>query len=66
MLSEQIQAGTFEFALDHLVDHKLDLSALDERFNNDEVGAVAYDPRVMLKIVLQAYNAGLTLAPRSN
>lgn len=59
MLHEQIQPGTFEFALDHLVDHELDLSALDARFNNDEVGASAYDPRVMLKIVLLAYSRGL-------
>lgn len=59
MLHEQIQPGTFEFALDHLVDHELDLSALDARFRNDEVGASAYDPRVMLKIVLLAYSRGL-------
>lgn len=59
MLHEQIQPGSFEFALDHLVDHELDLSALDARFHNDEVGASAYDPRVMLKIVLLAYSRGL-------
>jgi transposase len=59
MLHEQIHPGTFEFALDHLVDNELDLSRLDARFNNDEVGASAYDPRVMLKIVLLAYSRGL-------
>ena len=59
MLDEQIQAGTFEFALDHLIDHELDCSALDARFCNDEVGALAYDPRVMLKIVLLAYSRGI-------
>ena len=59
MLAEQIQPGTFEFALDHLVDHELDLSALDARFRNDQGGASAYDPRVMLKIVLLAYSRGL-------
>lgn len=59
VLAEQIQPGTFEFALDHLVDHELDLSALDARFRNDETGASAYDPRVMLKIVLLAYSRGL-------
>lgn len=52
VLSEQIQPGTFEFALDHLVDNEPDLRALDARFCNDETGASAYDPRVMLKIVL--------------
>lgn len=64
MLHEQIQPGTFEFALDHLVDHELDLSALDARFSNDEVGASAYDPRVMLKIVLLAYSRGLLSSRR--
>ena len=32
---------------------------MDARFNNDEVGASAYDPRVMLKVVLLGYSQGL-------
>ncbi len=59
VLSEQVQPGTFEFTLDHLVDHELDLSALDAKFKNDLSGASAYDPGVMLKIVLLAYSRGL-------
>ena len=59
VLSEQIEPGSFAFALDYLVEHELDFSALDARFNNDEVGASAYDPRVMLKVVLLAYSQGL-------
>jgi transposase len=59
VLSEQIEPGSFAFALDHLVDHELDFSALDAKFNNDEVGASAYDPRVMFKIVLLAYSQGI-------
>lgn len=59
VLSEQLQPGTFEFTLDHLIDHELDFSALDARFRNDRTGATAYDPRVMLKIVLLAYSRGL-------
>ena len=53
-LSEQIVPGSFAFALAYLVDHELDLSPLDARFNNDAVSASAYDPRVMLKVVLLA------------
>lgn len=64
VLSEQIQPGTFEFALDHLIDHEIDLSALDARFKNDDTGASAYDPRVMLKIVLLAYSRGLISSRR--
>jgi transposase len=59
VLDEQIQPGTFEFALQHLVDVELDLTPLDARFRNDATGASAYDPRVMLKIVLLAYSRGL-------
>ena len=64
VLADQIQPGTFEFALDHLVDHELDLTALDARFRNDATGASAYDPRVMLKIVLLAYSRGLITSRR--
>ncbi len=59
VLSEQYVPGSFAFALNYLVDHELDLSALDAQFNNEKVGASAYDPRVMLKIVLLAYSQGL-------
>lgn len=55
----RLLGGTFEFTLDHLVDHERDLSALDVGFDNDETGAPAYDPRVMLKIVLLGCNRGL-------
>ncbi len=59
VLSEQIIPGSFAFALDYLVNNELDLAPLDAKFKNDEVGASAYDPRVMLKIVLLAYSQGL-------
>ena len=59
VLSEQLIPGSFAFALDYLVDHELDLSAMDAEFKNDEVGASAYDPRVMLNIVLLAYSQGI-------
>ena len=59
VLSEQILPGSFAFAVDYLVDNELNLNPLDDRFRNDEVGASAYDPRAMLKIVLLAYSQGL-------
>jgi hypothetical protein len=54
VLSEQIVPGSFAFALNYLVDNELDLTAMDTRFKNDEVGASAYDPRVMLKRCCQS------------
>lgn len=57
-LSRQIVPGSFEFALSHLIDH-LSLSAFEMRFRNDAVGAPAYPPAVLLKIVLLAYSKGI-------
>lgn len=59
VLDAQIQPGSFEYALDYLVDHELDLGALHACHNNDATGAPAYDPAVLLKIVLLAYSRGL-------
>jgi len=42
VLSEEIIPGSFAFALNHLVDSELDLSALDAKFKNDDTGASAY------------------------
>jgi transposase len=61
---KQILPGTFEHALVHLIDHKLDCAAFDVRYRNDETGAAAYDPRVLLKIVLLGYSRGLISSRR--
>lgn len=57
--SEQILPGSFEYALNWLIDQQVDLSVFDARFSNDDGGAPAYDPGVLLKIVLYAYSRGL-------
>jgi len=56
---KQIVPGTFEYALHHLMEHTVDLSAFDAQYDNDERGARAYHPKVLLKIVLFAYSRGL-------
>ena len=58
-LSRQLLPGTFAYALHYLLDHKIDLSEIESRHRNDEVGAPAYEPRVLLKIVLLAYAHGI-------
>ena len=59
VLESQLVPGSFEHALDVLMDNEIDLSPLAARFCNDETGAPAYDPAVMLKIVLLAYSRGV-------
>ncbi|MGH8458211.1 MAG: IS1182 family transposase [Nevskiales bacterium] len=55
----QILPGSFEYALSWLIDYEIDLSVFEARFANDDGGAPAYDPGVLLKIVLYAYSRGL-------
>ena len=59
-LADQIQPGTFEYAIDYLIERQLDLSQFEKRYNNDSGGAKAYHPKVLLKIVLLAYSRGTT------
>jgi transposase len=56
----QLQPGTFEHAVHHLVDKRMDLSIFYPNYQIDAVGRPAYDPAVLLKIVLFAYSKGIT------
>jgi len=58
-LARQLLPGTFEHALNHLLDHAIDLSHFDTRFRNDTTGAPAYPPGMLLKVVLFAYSQGI-------
>ena len=42
-----------------MIDHKINMTTFDALRKNDAAGAPAYDPRVMLKIVLAAYARGM-------
>ncbi|RFC33232.1 MAG: Transposase [Candidatus Nitrotoga sp. SPKER] len=55
----QVIPGSFEYALCYLVDHELDLSAFNVRYKNDVDGASAYNPAVLIKIILLAYCRGI-------
>jgi len=57
---KQILPGTFEYTLHYLIDNEIDLSIFDLRYHNDETGAPAYDPAILLKIILYAYSRGIT------
>jgi len=61
---QQITPGTFEYALAHIVDNRLDLSGFDKWYKNDKKGAAAYPPTVMLKIILFGYSRGFITSCR--
>jgi len=58
-LEDQLMPGTLEFAIHTLVEKRLDLSIFEGRYRNDETGRAAYDPKVLLKVVLLGYSRGL-------
>jgi len=58
-LERQLLPGSIEYALNYLIDHKLDLSRFDARFHNDATGAAAYPPGMLLKVILFGYSQGI-------
>jgi transposase len=58
-LEDQLLPGTLEFAIHTLVETRLDTSGFEQRYRNDETGRTAYDPKILLKIVLLGYARGL-------
>jgi len=58
-LEDQLLEGSLEYAIHVLVENKMNMSLFDCRYNNDETGCPAYDPKILLKVVLFAYSRGL-------
>jgi transposase len=58
-LEDQLMPGTLEFAIHTLVETRLDTSAFEHKYRNGETGRTAYDPKILLKIVLLGYFQGL-------
>ena len=56
---DQLQPGTFEHAIHYLIHYKLDLSIFYPRIKNDDTGRPAYDPAILLSIILFAYSKGI-------
>jgi transposase len=57
-LDQQLIPGSFEHTLSCLIG-QFDLSAFDAAFRNDQPGAPAYSPDVMLKIIFYGYSRGI-------
>jgi len=62
-LDEQLLPGTFEWALDYLIG-KMDLPLFEQKYHNDEKGAAAYPPKVLLKIIFYCYSTGMLSSRR--
>lgn len=60
----QLQLGTFEYTVDQLVDHHIDLSVFNSHYHNDRRGRPALHPKILLKIVIIAYSRGIITSRR--
>ena len=58
-LEDQLMPGTLEFAIHTLIETRMDMSIFDGNYKNDETGRSAYDPQVLLKVVLLGCSRGL-------
>src|SRR5512140_3573897 len=58
-LQDQLVPGTLEHTISELVEKHLDLSGFDARYKNDETGAAAIHPKILLKVTLLAYTRGM-------
>ncbi len=51
-LDDQLLPGTLEYTINTLIENQVDMSVFDSKYNNDETGCHAYDPKILLKTVL--------------
>jgi len=58
-LQNQLQPGTLEFTIHELVEKHIDLSVFEPRYHNDDTGATALHPKILLKVILFAYSRGM-------
>jgi transposase len=58
-LSDQLEPGTLEYTINELVENHIDLSVFEERYQNDDNGAAAINPKILLKVILFAYSRGM-------
>jgi len=63
-LEDQLLPGTLEFAIHALVEERMDMSVFEEKYKNDETGRKAYDPKIMLKVILLGYARGINTSRR--
>jgi len=62
-LQKQLSLGSFEWTIDYLI-NAMDLSLFEQNYKNDERGAAAYSPRILLKIILYCYSKGILSSRR--
>ena len=58
-LADHLVPGAFEHILAKLFDETINLCLFDRRYANDQTGATAIEPRILLKIMLYGYSCAV-------
>lgn len=58
-LEKQLTPGTIEYVIHKLVEQRVDIKSFEDKIKNDETGRPAYDPKILLKIILLSYSRGI-------
>ena len=48
-----------EYVIHKLVEERVDIKSFEDKIKNDETGRPAYDPKILLKIILLSYSRGI-------
>jgi len=62
-LKDQLMKGTIESVINDVID-RMDMQPFEQRYCNDNAEAPAYDPGILLKIILYGYSRGLLSSRR--
>jgi len=57
-LQKQLLPDSFEYMLNEIIGTKIDLSVFDKKYKNDQTGASAVPPSVLLKLIIYGYFKG--------
>ena len=57
---EQIQQNRFAYTIHKMIDNHIKLDVFYKKHSNDSAGHTAYDPAILLKIILFSYSKGIT------
>jgi len=55
----ELESGTLEHAIHYIIEERINGSIFLNDYNNDETGRPAYDPKILLKIILLGYSRGI-------
>ena len=57
-LNEQLVRDSLEFANHTLIETCMHISVFEDKYKNDQTGRSAYNPKILLKVVLLGYAGG--------